>query len=630
MSTRYKPPLRLSSYVLPALTLLAAAGLSVLAARAAVDRIEARAVEDVARVLSADGHDWVDVTVDGLQLTLSGTAQDEATRFRALTVAGTIVDTSRLIDSMSVAAAEAIQAPDFSIEILRNDDGIALFGLIPARADREALISQAERIEGVGEVTDLMESAEFRIPVGWRNAVEYSLIVLKELDSAKVSVMPGMVSVTATADSAERKIEVEKYLRGRTPDGVEVSLDISAPRQVIAPFTLRFVMDADGARFDACSADSPQTQARIFEAARAAGAEGELACTIGLGVPTTTWADAAEVSLAAVSELGGGTVTLSNADVTLIAPETTVEAEFDRVVGELDAALPEVFSLASVLPEPVKIDGSGDSLTTPEFVATRSPEGLLQMRGRLPDDLTRAAVESYAAAEFGADNIYPATRLDAELPEGWPVRVLAALEALGELNNGVVVVQPSYVELRGTTGNTEARANVARILSDRLGEGQDYNIEIAYEEALDPLAGLPTPQECVAAITEILSARKITFEPGSAEIDGASLETIDNIADVLRDCEGVPIEIGGHTDSQGRETMNQQLSQSRADAVLNAIMARRVLVGALSAKGYGETKPVADNGSEVGREANRRIEFKLIQPSLVGDIASDEEEGEVQ
>jgi OmpA-OmpF porin, OOP family len=78
------------------------------------------------------------------------------------------------------------------------------------------------------------------------------------------------------------------------------------------------------------------------------------------------------------------------------------------------------------------------------------------------------------------------------------------------------------------------------------------------------------------------------------------------------------MEIGGHTDSQGSEGMNERLSQERADAVLNAIMARRVLTSNLTAKGYGEAKPIADNGTEAGREANRRIEFRLILPDRGG------------
>ena len=88
------------------------------------------------------------------------------------------------------------------------------------------------------------------------------------------------------------------------------------------------------------------------------------------------------------------------------------------------------------------------------------------------------------------------------------------------------------------------------------------------------------------------------------------------------------MEVAGHTDSQGRETMNQSLSQARADAVLNAILARRVLVSNLTAKGYGEANPIADNDTAEGREANRRIEFTLLTPETSEDVeAAEESEG---
>jgi OOP family OmpA-OmpF porin len=82
----------------------------------------------------------------------------------------------------------------------------------------------------------------------------------------------------------------------------------------------------------------------------------------------------------------------------------------------------------------------------------------------------------------------------------------------------------------------------------------------------------------------------------------------------MRKCPDIVMEIGGHTDSQGRDTSNLALSQARAEAVLLGLQGRRVLVGSLSAVGYGETRPVADNDSPEGRETNRRIEFTLLGP----------------
>jgi OOP family OmpA-OmpF porin len=94
------------------------------------------------------------------------------------------------------------------------------------------------------------------------------------------------------------------------------------------------------------------------------------------------------------------------------------------------------------------------------------------------------------------------------------------------------------------------------------------------------------------------------------------------------------MEIGGHTDSQGRETMNQQLSQARARSVLEALRARRVLTSNITAKGYGESQPIADNDTDSGREENRRIEFKLIRletqddQSTLDSLAEPAQEGE--
>lgn len=63
--------------------------------------------------------------------------------------------------------------------------------------------------------------------------------------------------------------------------------------------------------------------------------------------------------------------------------------------------------------------------------------------------------------------------------------------------------------------------------------------------------------------------------------------------------------------------MNQQLSQARAQSILNELRGRRVPTASFTALGYGETQPIADNDTEEGREENRRIEFRLIRPEPV-------------
>ena len=74
--------------------------------------------------------------------------------------------------------------------------------------------------------------------------------------------------------------------------------------------------------------------------------------------------------------------------------------------------------------------------------------------------------------------------------------------------------------------------------------------------------------------------------------------------------------------------MNLNLSQARAQSVLHALAARRLLTGTFSAKGYGEAEPIADNGSEEGREANRRIEFRLFKEKSTSAEAQEGNAGE--
>jgi len=604
--------MRLSSLLIPTVTFAGAAGLSLVVAGFAATALENNTEIAVRRSLDAAQFSWAEVVADGLRVELSGEAPDEARRFSAISHVGAVVDAARIIDQMEVTPSKGIAPPRFSTEILRNDAGISIIGLIPTASDHAALVRKLGAIRGNPQVTDFVETAEYPMPRGWDDAMTYALKALALLPRTKISVEAGAVRITAIADSPEAKEQLEDQLNRMLPPTVHVTLDIAAPRPVISPFTLRYVLGAEGGRFDACSAESEDSRKRILRAAEAAGLHRESDCTIGLGVPSANWSRAVEVGLDALTELGQGSITFSNGDVTLVAAQGTPQARFDHVVGELENALPQVFVLHAVLPEPE--EETADA--TPEFSATLSPEGQVQLRGRLSDDAQRRTVDSYAKARFGSDAIHLATRNVPDLPGAWPIRVLAALDALAQLERGAVTVTPDLVAVRGMTHVENASAEISRMLSDKLGEAEDYELDITYEAPPEPEDRLLAPALCEAELAAIQRADKIAFEPGSATVAADSARVIDKIAKLLQQCGEIPLEIQGHTDSQGREEMNQNLSQARAQSVLNALRARRILTGSFVAKGYGEDTPIASNDTEEGREANRRIEFRLIESAL--------------
>lgn len=600
--------MRLSALFTRLVVFVIAAIVSLFGARATVAFVEDRSVLGVREVMVDRGYNWASVVGDGLQVIVEGEAPSEAERFRAISAAGSIVDASRVIDNMDVVASQTIAPPEFAIEILRNDSGVSLIGLIPASMDRDDLIARIAAAADDQPVTDLLDSADYATPENWRPVVNYAIRALGELPRSKISVTASRISVDAITDSELEKAELETRLSWNKPSNVRVTLALNAPRPVISPFTTRFTLDPQGARFEACAVDDAEAQRKILAAAGQAGFSGDAGCIEALGVPSRTWGDTVAMAIKAVEDLGGGTVTISDTDIALIALEGTDQDRFDTVIGRLENALPDVYALASDLPKAPEATPDGP----PRFTITQNEDGAVQLRGRVPDDLSNKTAGNYASAKFGASNVTLGTRVVEGLPAGWIVRVLAGIEAMAQLNNGSVTVEPDMVTVRGQTGRETAQADISRLLIDKLGQTADFEVDVEYVKALDPIAGLPTPDECIAQIEAVTRIGKITFDPGASSITSDTTPVVDEIADILKRCPDLQVRIAGYTDSQGREEMNLQLSQERATAVLSALRQRRVPVGSFEAIGYGEADPIADNGTEDGREANRRIEFTLM------------------
>lgn len=115
-------------------------------------------------------------------------------------------------------------------------------------------------------------------------------------------------------------------------------------------------------------------------------------------------------------------------------------------------------------------------------------------------------------------------------------------------------------------------------------------------------------KEDVKKITQIAS--KIYFETNSAKLKPVSSGQLDALVDILKKYDAANLVIEGHTDDVGNDDYNMELSQKRTESVKNYLMSKGILEARLTAKGYGETKPVADNKTASGKSKNRRVELK--------------------
>lgn len=129
---------------------------------------------------------------------------------------------------------------------------------------------------------------------------------------------------------------------------------------------------------------------------------------------------------------------------------------------------------------------------------------------------------------------------------------------------------------------------------------------------------LPSPGEtvdehgCAIEITVVL--RDVHFDTAKATLRPESKATLDRIISVLKATPSVKkVEIGGHTDSRGADDYNRQLSQQRAESVIDYLKAGGIDNSRLKAQGYGETRPIASNDTADGRAQNRRVELKVLE-----------------
>lgn len=109
-----------------------------------------------------------------------------------------------------------------------------------------------------------------------------------------------------------------------------------------------------------------------------------------------------------------------------------------------------------------------------------------------------------------------------------------------------------------------------------------------------------------------LAAKGIFFESGKDIIKSESFENLDVLAEIMKEYKEAKVIIEGHTDNQGEDADNLVLSQKRTESVKSYLVSQGIEESRMSAIGYGESKPVADNATAKGRAFNRRVDFKLV------------------
>ena len=222
------------------------------------------------------------------------------------------------------------------------------------------------------------------------------------------------------------------------------------------------------------------------------------------------------------------------------------------------------------------------------------------------DERDAALAEAKHAAADAAEHGNDAAALEAEV-----ARLKSQLATIGAARDAD---ETRIAELTQTVAGLEqklatAEAAHAKAVADARAAG---NASAAAVQGLYSNAAALGGQLTEDGILLSLAGDELQFASGTATLPDTELPSLDRIARFLKDNPTLTIRVEGHTDSSGSAEVNQDISQRRAEAVMQALIDRGVAAERISAAGRGEASPIADNATEAGRIANRRVEVYAI------------------
>lgn len=410
---------------------------------------------------------------------------------------------------------------------------------------------------------------------------------------------------------ADTQAEKDALLAGLNAiDGRRVVIDEIEVLPVAEPYSFAATVK-DGRVFGQGNVPT-ETMRAALAASEIEGVDG---LTLASGAPER-WETALGAGLSVVTQMDTGALSMEGQNLRLSGIVDT-PADRDQLLSAL--TLPEGYTLTSDIEtrddgKPVAFDLSYDASTG----ASAS--------GKLPAGLDLAQM----AEALGLETV------SGDAKAGMPGTPDAALDMLGKLKEWLPEMEQAKLSFEGETATLNGQVTpgadpdlLARVMGEDFGEGLSVTLA---RLANDPANGTtrtnaatgqaerftngywlpdvpfsPSLNSCGRQTDALLARARINFLSGSAQLGPRAIRAINALAAVLRRCvneAGLTAEIGGHTDNTG--TGNFPLSADRAVVVREAMIARGVPGEALSAVGFGASKPIADNATEEGRAANRR------------------------
>lgn len=575
--------------------------------------VEQSVLEDEAWPLAAQ------LGVDALRELVTGRLVIDDT---ALTLTGAATPTGRdraevMLASLPDGYGATVQVSlyddgtPFRLEAVRGDGADRVSGKLPAGADPMALIAP---LGGGGP--DLARSY-LDDPDGiWPGIAEAGVAALAHLETGTLTIEAAQL--TLTGEGTPEGIAAAEAALANLPAGADASYEMTLYDDGI-PFSLMAAFDGDEATIAGRLPDG-MAQADLAEMFGGIPVTGELEQSYLSD--TGGWQARAEAGLAALAQLQEGALSVIGEDVILTGTARTPD-EGAAITAGLNGAQVTLYYLDDGSPPDWHLTYGAATGAT---LAGKLPAGLLpsEIAARLgvetidgdPEKgfVTADMTDALTALAAVADYLPEIEKLDLDLAGASPVLdmtmspgVDTELVALDLSARIPVTIDFRVSDLQEMPAIGDERVNAATGLRERFRGA-------AWLPALDFTASKAT---CAEQASVVLGGGGVAFLSGEARLDATSVRAINTVTAIVLKCideADLELQVAGHTDSSGDPVLNQQLSEARALAVRDALVARGVPPERITAAGYGASVPVADNETEEGRAANRRTEMEWFAP----------------
>ena len=222
--------------------------------------------------------------------------------------------------------------------------------------------------------------------------------------------------------------------------------------------------------------------------------------------------------------------------------------------------------------------------------------------GVVPNESTKQAILTKMRSVYGEDQVVDKIQVRAvSAPNGWSDSVTKVITPdLKKVKQGKLSVKGTQVELTGKMSNENDIQPTTSTFQSLVAPPYRFNSQLSVNLAEQKI------------VDDALKNRIVEFESGSAILTPSGTQILDEMAVALNKVQGKNVKIIGHTDSSGDAKRNVKLSEDRAEAVKQYLIAKGIPTARLTTSGLGSEKPVADNTTPEGRKKNRRIEFEVL------------------